>query len=158
MKEIIFVVISGAAGAIVGAVLTCWLMIRNERNKACRDALVKASEVLQDFSVVYAIWYVEFLSPQAQAQSGSWAKPTTGKPDPLYIGPMGEADRCRGRLRVVHALLDALLSKQNVDPVCLGIMRVLVMTGPGKQADCRDVDQVAQATCDLIPDIIRKYR
>jgi len=148
--------LSGAGGTAIGCVITWLLMTRGERNRARRETLVMAAEALQDYRVAYAQWYGEYLSPQAQA-SGSWAKPPTGKPDPVYLNLMGGVDKGRGRLRVINSALQAYFPEKVIEPLCNEVLKVLVMSAHDQKADCRDVDRVVEKACDLIPDMIRRY-
>jgi hypothetical protein len=155
MLQALIGLLSGAVGTIIGSILTWRLMTRAARNQARRETLVRTAEILQDYRVAYAQWYVEYLSPQAQASEG-WARPPTGKPDPVYLSLMSAVDRARGYLRVIHGALFAYFPREVARPICVEIMRVLTMSGT-MQADCRQVDTVVEAACDLIPDIIRRY-
>jgi hypothetical protein len=156
MDQILVNFISTGFGAIAGGCVSYYITTRATRNQARRDALSKAVQGLQDYRVAYAQWYVEYLSPQAEEARGHWAKPPAGTPDKVHLDLMGTVDRGRGSLRTVDALLVALFPEKVISPVCTGIMDVLHMSGQ-QQSDCREVDRVADATCDLIPDLIRKY-
>ena len=150
------VLLSSLVGTLVGCILTWLLMTRTARNQARRETLVMAAKALQDYRVDYAQWYVEYMSPIAQA-SGGWAKPTTGKPDPIYLDLMSAVDKGRGHLRVIHGSLYAHFPQEVIKPICIELMRILVMSAHDKQADCREVDRVVEGACDLIPDLIKRY-
>jgi len=155
MEPALIAILSAAAGAIMGGYVTWVVTTRATRYQARRDSLVKAARALQDYGVAYAQWYTEYLSPQARSQ-GNWAKPPTGKPDPVYLNLMSAVDRGRGELRVIQGLLYALFPQEVIKPIYAEIMKVLVMSGP-PQADCRDVDRVVDGACKLMPDLMRKY-
>ena len=156
MWQFLVALISGAGGTVIGCVLTWRLMTTVARNQARRETLVMAAEALEDYGVAYAQWYGEYLSPQAQG-SGSWAKPPTGEPDPVYLKLMNAVDTGRGRLRVLNGALYAHFPQNEIKPLCTEILRVLVMSAHDKQVDCRQVDQVVEKACDLIPDMIRRF-
>ncbi len=125
MWQFLQALLAGLIGTVVGCVMTWVLMTRAERNRARRDALVMAANALQDYRVAYAQWYVEYMSPLAQAAAGSWAKPSTGRPDPVYLKLMTVVDKERGRLRVLRGVFDAHFPKRIIKPICVEITRVL---------------------------------
>ncbi|MGA2621112.1 MAG: hypothetical protein ABSF26_26100 [Thermoguttaceae bacterium] len=156
MCQFLQVLLSSLVGTLVGCILTWLLMTRTARNQARRETLITAAKALQDYRVDYAQWYVEYMSPIAQAPGG-WAKPTTGKPDPIYLELMSAVDKGRGRLRVIIASLYAHFPQKVVKPICVELMRVLKMSAHDAQADCREVDVVAEGAFSLIPDLIKRY-
>jgi len=156
MYEALIALLSAMIGTAIGVYATWFLTTRAARNQARREILVKVMEALQDYRVAYAQWYTEYLSPQAQVASGHWAKPPTGKPDPMYIELMRAVDMQAGRLRVLGGVLYAHFPTKVIKPIFAEVMKVLVMTGPGHK-DCREVDQVAEGACSLIPDLMKKY-
>ena len=155
MSQFLVALTSGAVGTVVGCLLTWRLMTRTARNEARRKTLVMAAEALQDYRVAYARWYAKYLSPQAQAL-GDWARPPTGKPDPVYLKLMNAVDTGRGRLRVLSGALYAHFREKDIRPLYTEIMKVLVMSGE-PHVDCRQVDEVVGKACDLIPDMIRRF-
>ena len=157
MYQVIVALVSGAGGTILGCFVAWVLMTRTERNRTRREALTMALEALEDYRVAYAQWYVEYLSPQAHAASGSWAKAPTGKPDAVYLKLMGDVDRARGRLRVLNGTLYAHFPEKVIKPLHRDIMKVLIMTSGRRQADSGEVEDVVERVCNQIPDIIRKY-
>lgn len=157
MKEVLIALLSGAGGTAIGCVISWILMTHWERNKARREALLKAAEALADYGVAYAQWYVEYLSPLAQSVRGHWARPPVGSPDPLHLRLMSDVDKGRGRIKVIVGSLWALFPEKVIDPVCSEMMKVVIMSSQGAQADCRDVDCVVERACGIIPDLIRRY-
>jgi hypothetical protein len=155
MWQFVIALISGAGGTLIGCILTWRLMTTAARNKARRETLLMAAEALQDYRVAYAQWYVEYLSPQAQALE-NWAKAPTGKPDPVYLKLIDAVDRGRGRLRVVNGALYAHFRQSEIKPLCTEILSLLVMSAADKKADCREVDTAVENACDLVPDMIRR--
>lgn len=156
MGQILVALISGAGGTAIGCLFTWILTTRAARNQVRREALVSAAKALQDYRVAYAHWYTEYLSSQAPA-SETWARPATGKPDPLYLQMMSDVDIGRGHLRVIQAILYAHFREEEINALWKEIAKVLAMSAPESQVDCREVECVAEAACDLIPDIIRRY-
>jgi hypothetical protein len=149
--------LSGLFGTLTGCAVTWMLVTQTERNRAWRDALVLAMRALQDYRVAYANFYVEYVSPLAQQPAGNWAKPTTGKPDAVYLKLMTVVDRLRGRLRVASGVLYAHFPQEVIKPICVEITRVLIESAHDHKMDCRLVDQIVDGACDLIPDLLRKY-
>lgn len=156
MSQFLVALISGAAGTVAGSILTWHLMTKTARNKARRDVLVTTAESLQDYRVAYAQWYGEYLSPQAKAL-GSWAKPPTGKPDPVYLELMRAVDGTRGRLRVLRGALYAHFRETDIKALYAEITKLLNMSAHDKQADCREVDEIAEKASNMIPDVIRQF-
>ncbi|MBN1916973.1 MAG: hypothetical protein JW889_03605 [Verrucomicrobia bacterium] len=156
MTQFLVPLVSGVGGTLIGCLLTWHLMTRTVRNEARRKVLVMAAEALQDYRVAYAQWYAEYLSPEAQAVE-DWAKPPTGKPDPVYLQLMSAVDTGRGRLRVINGALYAHFRKTDVKPLCTEMLRVLTMSAGDKPADCRKVDEIVEKAHDLIPDMIRRF-
>jgi len=159
--EVLVPIFSGVGGAIIGtlmgSVVTWILATRSERNRARREVLVHAAEALEDYRVAYAQWYVEYLSPEAQGLRGHWAKLGAHNPDPVYLQLMRAVDEQAGRLRVIQARLFAHFRQEEIERLWQEIAKVLVMGSGHQQADPRDVDHVAAAARDIIPDLIRKY-
>jgi hypothetical protein len=83
--------------------------------------------------------------------------PLTDPPDRLYLDLENAVDRGRGRLRVVRGALCAHFCGEEIKPLYTEIEKVLNLSFP-RQADFREVDAVVERACDLIPDIIRRYR
>jgi len=156
--------ISGSVDAMVGAVLgalvggfVTWKITKSAAEReARRDALVKTGNALQQFRVAYAQFYVEFLSPEAMNVRGHWAKGIEEKPDSVYLDLMAKVDSGKGRLRVLHGALYGLFPRGEVDRLAEEIMRILSVAGD-PPAHCRDVDSIADRSCEMIPDLIRKY-
>ena len=156
MSQLLVVLISSAGGTVIGCLFTWILTTRAERNRVRRETLVSAAEVLEDYRVVYAQWYVEYLSSQAQTPE-NWARPPTGKPDSVCLRLMSDVDRHRGHLRGIQGILYAYFPEEKINPLWKEIEKVLNMSGPQRQASCYEVDRVVNGACDLIPDIIRRY-
>jgi len=153
--EILVTLLSTMGGAIIGSVATWYLITVSERNKARCEALVSAAQTLQHCRVVYANWYVEYLSPHAKEASGHWAKDVTGKPDPVYIEMMSAVDNNRGQLRIDKAVILARVPHKCAKPICDGIAGILDLTGRG--SDCREVDLVIEEVCERIYDVMKQY-
>jgi len=151
----------GLIGAVLGAGAggyLAWRVARvGARNEARRRTLVEAGRALQDYRVVYAQWYVEYLSPLAQAAKGHYAKPVREQPDPVYLQLQSAVDRGRGALRVTTCLLTAHFPRAVVEPIHEMILKVLRMSGGAPPADCREVDILVESACDLLPDLIRNH-
>ena len=109
---------------------------------------------LEDFRVAYALWYGEYLSPEAQA-SESWAKPP-GEGGPRYLDLMKSVDTGRGRLRVLNGALYAHFRQDDIKPLCSDILEVLLKSGD-QHTHCREVDGVVERACNRIPDMIRRF-
>jgi hypothetical protein len=156
MGQALLGLISGLAGIVIGCIVTWRLKTQAARNQARRETLVTAAKGLQDYMVDYALFYVEYLSPDGQAKHGHWAQ-LSGDTNSTYLQLLRAVDIGRGHLKIINGLLFANFPQEIIRQLSKDIMTIVVMTAMQAQADCREVDRIANRACDLIPDLIKKY-
>jgi hypothetical protein len=134
-------VLSALFGAILGGIVTWHVSRRLAHLERCHMQIERACKELQNYRVVYAQYYVEYLSEHAKAAGREWANVSGMQPDMDRVELERRVDLSRGRLRVHQAILKRVLPREVVVTADEMITLLLRESSHMAQTDCRVIDQ-----------------
>lgn len=145
---------SAVFGTIIGSVGTWYVGSRRAHVDRCHKSIETASVELQDYRVVYAQLFAEYMSPEAAAAGRHWAQRITKEVDMNYLELQRRVDVSRGRLRVHLEVLQRILPANAAHNAAEAIRHVLRESSHFKKATPDCVDQYCDAAMDALLDLL----